>query len=132
MNTEEGRLTSRKLWLKALEVAENAQKCQSALSIAENCYCILGVLCETYRIETGRGLWIRMNSRIRFFELGGITYQNYPPEEVCLAFGIEKHGKLFKSMVLENDFDNNATLANIVKMGSEQADNSISISSENI
>ena len=50
-------------------------------------YCCLGVLCELYRKETGKGKW--KGGAVKVFEIGNVSKVHEPPKAVLEWAGLE-------------------------------------------
>lgn len=57
-------------------------------------YCCLGVACDVYMKETGKGEWREgeyITYKQPFVASGGIRHFDFPPHEVVEWFGFERH-----------------------------------------
>lgn len=75
------------LWVKALRenrVGETkAYKARLQLRKGQTHFCCLGVLCELYRVETGKGEWVKNK-----FVLGKEESESFPPDKVRTWAGL--------------------------------------------
>lgn len=91
------------LWAEARRIAGEVEQCTLDLSTTDNCYCILGLLCETYRRSTGRGFWFDTGKGKRAFRLGNARNAHFAPKEVMDAFSLMDQGAAYAAAVNEND-----------------------------
>ena len=81
-------------WKTALLSGEYAQT-QDALRDSKG-FCCLGVACDVFMKETGRGHWKEYGSGTITFVLDGGEYEGEPPEEVMQYFGFDRAVPLVK------------------------------------
>lgn len=75
---------------KAIELLAELKQTEGALRKGD-CYCFLGVLCETYRRVTGEGAWLRdpYSKDLYDFVVKGMRYGQDLPPVVQEWFGFE-------------------------------------------
>lgn len=66
-------------------------------------YCCLGVLCDIYAKETGKGAWVDAEHGGKGFRVGHITREGTLPEAVQKWAGLKTNGGASGKVLLEQD-----------------------------
>ncbi len=83
----------KELWIKALLSGEYRQE-QGLLAYKHDTeglgHCCLGVLCEVYRQETGKGEWVDLGGHLKFVDGGGDYSDTCLPDHVQEWAGVSE------------------------------------------
>jgi hypothetical protein len=90
----------KKLWIDALLSGEFEQG-KHTLQTTDGKYCCLGVLCEVYRRETGRGEWKSHASPCgAYFEVDGHKGRGVLPDPVMAWAGLREENPVIDDVTL--------------------------------
>ena len=99
---------TKQVWLDALNTHKQGR---GSLRSSEDEYCCLGVLCNVFTQQTGRGEWILDEMyRAYLFSVDGEKQQFYPPKAVMEWAGLSNTNPevsiegLYTSLAVANDY----------------------------
>ena len=80
----------RKKWIKALESLKYKQG--KLFMKKDDCFCPIGIACEIFTEDTGKGEWVPIKQGVMGFKIGENTFINKMPKEVAQYFGLSHWG----------------------------------------